>query len=115
MCRLRIFFKACLIFALIIKVKRKEIFVGNRPEEVFCIIFASNFRNVWYMWHEYIAYLIIAAAVLWIARRMYRLLAHPEDSACMDCTADCKLRGLKRPTKKEKQRICAKREEKTPE
>ena len=64
------------------------------------------------MWHEYIAYFIIAAAFCWAVRRIYRFIRDPEDtSACASCTADCKLRGLKRPTRKEKQRNCTKNEE----
>ena len=64
------------------------------------------------MWHEYIAYFIIVVAFCWAGRRIYRAIRHPEDaSACASCTADCKLRGLKRPTRKEKQRNCTKKEE----
>lgn len=64
------------------------------------------------MWHEYIAYFIIVVAFCWVGRRVYRFIRHPEDSsACASCTADCKLRGLKRPTRKEKQRNCTKKEE----
>ena len=66
------------------------------------------------MWHEYAAYLIIAAAFVWTAWRFFRIIRHPEEaSACSHCTADCKLRGMKRPTKEEKRRNCTKKPEKT--
>lgn len=48
------------------------------------------------MWHEYLAYLIIAAAFLWMAAHALRKWLRPEPPSCADCTADCKLRDLKR-------------------
>lgn len=59
------------------------------------------------MWHEYIAYLIIAGAFLYTAYRIWQSLRKPTDSgACATCNEDCKLRGLKRPGKEEKKKNC---------
>lgn len=59
------------------------------------------------MWHEYIAYLIMAGAFLYTAYRIYKALSSPEDSGtCATCTEACKLRGLKSPGRKEKKKNC---------
>ena len=64
------------------------------------------------MWHDYVAYSIIAVAFCWTGWRIYRTIRNLDDaSACANCTADCKLKGLKRPTKKEKQRNCVRKKE----
>ena len=64
------------------------------------------------MWYDYIAYLIIAAAVCCTARYIYRLLRHPEEaSPCAGCTADCKLKGLKQSIKKGKPVNCTKKQD----
>lgn len=62
------------------------------------------------MWQDYIVYLILAVAFIWLARRIYISLRHPESSHhCADCTADCKLRGIIHTGKKPKNKECQKK------
>ena len=64
------------------------------------------------MWHDYLAYLIIAAAVFYLVRQSYLVLRHPEKhSSCASCTADCKLKGMKRTSQSEKRQNCTKKVE----
>ena len=64
------------------------------------------------MWQEYLAYLIIAAAFFWAGRSIFLALRNAKDaSACANCTADCKLRELKRLSQKEKRRNCTQKKE----
>lgn len=68
------------------------------------------------MWHEYIAYLIIAGAFAYTAYRLYKILSHPEDSgACATCTENCKLRGLKSPGRRAKKKNCKNKGENRPD
>ena len=62
------------------------------------------------MWQNYIVYLILTISFLWLARRVYIRIRHPESTHhCSDCTADCKLRGLIRPSKEQKNKECQKK------
>lgn len=65
------------------------------------------------MWHEYIAYVIIAGAFSYTAYRVFKVLGNPEDSgACATCTEACKLKGMKRPTQRNKKKNCVHKGEK---
>lgn len=59
------------------------------------------------MWQEIITYLVLVIVAFLIGRRIYQMIKHPgRASECSSCTADCKLKGLKNPEKKEKEKIC---------
>lgn len=65
------------------------------------------------MWHEYTAYIIIAGAFLYTAYRIYRALNNPAGSGtCATCTEACKLKGIIRPNRKEKEKNCTNKNEK---
>ncbi len=64
------------------------------------------------MWHDYLAYFIIALAFCYVIRQGYLIMRRPEKySSCASCTADCKLRGMKRPSQSAKKQNCTKKEE----
>ena len=100
----------------ITKLKEENKTGENWEDFLFFVLFllASTIDKLKKMWHDYLAYLIIAAAVFYLVRQGYLVLRHPEKhSSCASCTADCKLKGMKRPSQAEKRQNCTKKVEKS--